>query len=122
MELLKRNKNHFGADNLTVVEGLAPEALKDLPVPTHAFIGGSSGNLREIVALLLEKNPAIRIVVNAITLETVEETLRVMREFPVTDTEVVSLSVAKSREVGAYHMMMGQNPVYIFTFLGEAQL
>lgn len=122
VELLKRNKNHFGADNLTVVEGLAPEALKDLPVPTHAFIGGSSGNLREIVALLLEKNPAIRIVVNAIALETVEETLRVMREFPVTDTEVVSLSVAKSREVGAYHMMMGQNPVYIFTFLGEAQL
>ncbi|HCT92941.1 MAG TPA: bifunctional cobalt-precorrin-7 (C(5))-methyltransferase/cobalt-precorrin-6B (C(15))-methyltransferase [Lachnospiraceae bacterium] len=121
VELLRRNKIHFGVDNLTVIEGPAPEALEDLPVPTHAFIGGSSGNLREIVALLLKKNPAIRIVVNAITLETVEETLRVMREFPVTDTEVVSLSVARSREAGAYHMMMGQNPVYIFTFSGEAQ-
>ncbi len=121
VELLKKNKIHFGADNLTVVEGTAPEALESLPAPTHAFIGGSSGNLREIAALLLAKNPAIRIVVNAITLETVQETLEVMREFSVTDTEIVSLSVARSREVGAYHMMTGQNPVYIFTFSGEAR-
>ena len=29
----------------------APEALEELPVPTHAFIGGSSGNMKEIVEL-----------------------------------------------------------------------
>ena len=119
--LLQKNKRHFGADNLTVVEGLAPEALEGLPAPTHAFIGGSSGNLREIVALLLGKNPAVRIVVTAITLETVEEALAAMREFPVTDAETVSLTVAKARNVGRYHMMTGQNPVYIFSFSGEAQ-
>lgn len=122
VELLKRNKVHFGVDNLTIIEGSAPEALKALPAPTHAFVGGSSGNLREIAALLLAKNPAVRIVVNAITLETVQEALAVMREFPVTDTEVVSLSVARSKEAGAYHMMMGQNPVYIFAFSGEERL
>ena len=57
----------FAADNLEIVEGLAPEALKDLPTPTHAFIGGSSGNLKEIVKLLLEKNPQVRIVINCST-------------------------------------------------------
>ena len=57
VELIHRNKLKFAADNLEIVEGLAPEALKDLPAPTHAFIGGSSGNLKEIVKLLLEKNP-----------------------------------------------------------------
>lgn len=56
VELIHRNKVKFAADNLEIVEGLAPEALKDLPAPTHAFIGGSSGNLKEIVKLLLEKN------------------------------------------------------------------
>lgn len=44
VELLYKNKEKFAADNLEIVEGLAPEACVDLPVPTHAFIGGSSGN------------------------------------------------------------------------------
>lgn len=61
VELIHRNKVKFAADNLEIVEGLAPEALKDLPTPTHAFIGGSSGNLKEIVKLLLEKNPQVRL-------------------------------------------------------------
>lgn len=119
VELLHKNKQHFGVDNLTIVEGLAPEALEELPVPTHAFIGGSSGNLDEIVGLLLKKNPGIRIVINAITLETVQEALDVMKKYPVRDTEIVSMSVARSKEIGSYHMMMGQNPVYIFSFEGE---
>ncbi len=119
VELLHKNKQHFAADNLTIIEGLAPEALQELPVPTHAFIGGSSGNLDEIVGLLLQKNPGIRIVINAITLETVQEALDVMKKYPVRDTEVVSMSVARSKEIGSYHMMMGQNPVYIFSFEGE---
>ena len=118
VELLYRNKQHFGADNLTIVEGLAPGAMEDLPVPTHAFIGGSSGNLDEIVGLLLQKNPHVRIVINAITLETVQEALDVMKKYPVKDTEIVSMSVARSKSVGNYHMMMGQNPVYIFSFEG----
>ena len=62
--LLYENKQRFAADNLEIIKGEAPEALKELPVPTHAFIGGSSGNLKEIVALLLEKNRDVRIVIN----------------------------------------------------------
>ena len=70
VELIHRNKVKFAADNLEIVEGLAPEALKDLPAPTHAFIGGSSGNLKEIVKLLLEKNAHVRIVINCCLLYT----------------------------------------------------
>lgn len=118
VELLKRNKQKFRADNLTVVEGLAPEALEDLPAPTHAFIGGSSGNLREIAELLLRKNPSIRLVINAITLETVAEALSAAREFCLKDVDIVSVTAAKSKELGRYHMMMGQNPVYIISASG----
>lgn len=57
VELLYKNKEKFAADNLEIVEGLAPEACVDLPVPTHAFIGGSSGNMKDILKLLLSKNP-----------------------------------------------------------------
>ena len=37
VELIHRNKVKFAADTLEIVEGLAPEALKDLPAPTHAL-------------------------------------------------------------------------------------
>ena len=44
VELLEENRRKFALDNLTIVPGLAPEALKELPAPTHVFIGGSSGS------------------------------------------------------------------------------
>jgi precorrin-6Y C5,15-methyltransferase (decarboxylating) len=118
VELLKENKRRFAVDNLHIVPGTAPEALTDLPVPSHAFIGGSSGNLKEICALLLEKNPAVRIVINCITLETVSEALAVLKSFPFSETEIVQMSVSRSKEVGRYHMMMGENPIYVITAQG----
>lgn len=115
VELIRQNKVKFAADNLEIIEGLAPEALKDLPVPTHAFIGGSSGNLKEIVQILIEKNPQIRIVINCITLETVSEALETAKEFGFEENEIVQLSAARSKAIGRYHMMMGENPIYIIT-------
>ena len=115
VELIRQNKVKFAADNLEIIEGLAPEALTDLPAPTHAFIGGSSGNLKEIVRLLIEKNPQIRIVINCITLETVSEALETAKEFGFEENEIVQLSAARSKAIGRYHMMMGENPIYIIT-------
>ena len=113
--LLRENKTRFAAENLTVVSGCAPEACRDLPAPTHAFIGGTSGNMKDIVALLLKKNPGVRIVATAISLESVAELTDCVRAFPFSEHEVISVTVARGRTAGSYHLMTGQNPVYIFT-------
>ena len=115
VELLKKNQAAFSAENLTIVAGSAPEACDDLPAPTHAFIGGSAGNLHGILAVLLQKNPQVRIVATAVSLESVAELTACMKEFPFADTEVVSVQIARSRKAGAYQLMTGQNPVYVFT-------
>ena len=115
LALILENKKKFAADNLEIVGGCAPEAMEELPVPTHAFIGGSSGNLKEIIRLLLNKNPEVKIVINCITLETVGEAMEVIREFDFQERDIVQMSVSRSKEVGRYHMMMGENPIYIFT-------
>ena len=121
VELIKKNKEQFQADNLEVIEGFAPEAMEDLETPTHAFIGGSSGNMKEIMELLLKKNPKIRMVINCIALESVSEALECLKTLPVTDTEIVQLTVSKSKVVGKYHMMMGENPIYIISCTGNCQ-
>ena len=62
---------------------------------------------------LLEKNPHVRIVATAVTLESAAALTACMREFEF--SECVSLSIAKARAAGPYHLMAGQNPIYIFT-------
>ena len=114
--LLKENCARFHTDNVTVVPGTAPECCHDLPAPTHAFLGGTSGNMKEIIALLLEKNPAVRIVATAVTLESVAELTACLPLFPDRKPEIVTLSVSRGRPLGAYHLMTAQNPIWIFTF------
>lgn len=115
VELLHQNKERFSVENLTVINGCAPEACLALPSPSHVFIGGSAGNLRDILTLLIQKNPNARIVATAISLESVAELTACIKEFPFAETEVVSMQVARDKKVGDYHLMYGQNPIYIFT-------
>ena len=116
LALLEENRRRFHVSNLELVEGSAPEVCGELPPPTHAFLGGSSGTLREMVALLLEKNPHVRIVAAAVTLESIAELTSIGKEFDFTGFDTVCISANRSREAGAYHLMMAQNPVYLFTF------
>ena len=116
--LIEENRKHLGITNVTVVQGAAPDALQDLPAPSHVFVGGSGGELREILALVLEKNPAARIVVNTVTAETFALALDAMKTLPVMDLEIVELSVSRGRQVGSYHLMTAQNPVYLFSCRG----
>ena len=118
-DLIEVNKRKFRASNIEVVRGLAPDAMADLPTPTHAFIGGSAGNLKQIVQCLLDKNPDVRIVINSVTIETMSETLQVIRELNLVEEEFVNITVARSRRLGKYHLMTGQNPVYIAVVRGR---
>ena len=120
VELLKKNREKFAVENLEIIEGTAPEALENLEPPTHAFIGGSSGKMETILRLLLEKNPSVRIVINCIALETVSETLQCLKTLPVKKEEILQISVSKGKSVGNYHMMMGENPIYIISCTGGA--
>lgn len=115
IELIEQNRQKFCCDNLEIIEGTAPQALISLEPPTHAFIGGSSGNLKEILRLLRDKNPQIFIVLSAISLETVKEAMEAVEEGLLPNAEIVQIAAARARLLGGYHMMTGQNPVYIVT-------
>ena len=112
--LTERNKQHFGLENITVVEGAAPEACEPLPPPTHAFVGGTSGNLRQVLEMLIRKNPAVRIVINLIALESMAEAVNCISALGL-EAEVVQLTVAKAKKLGRYHLMNGQNPIMVIT-------
>ena len=120
-QLLAQNREKFGLENLELISGSAPEVCRDLPAPDCVFIGGSAGNLREILALALAKNPRVRIVATAVSLESAAELTGCLTAFSFSETETVSLQVARDRKAGRYHLMSGQNPIYIFTMQGGGE-
>ncbi len=120
--LLRENRKKFAADNIEIIQGSAPEALENLPVPTHAFIGGSSGRLIEIIEAVRRKNTKIRFVVNAVTVETLATLMKVAERYPeYADMTMIQVGISRSRGLGQYHMMMAENPVYIAAFGGEKE-
>lgn len=113
IELIKKNVQKFGTDNVCIIKGDALQALEGLPVPTHVFIGGSSGRLKELVTLIWEKNSEARIVINTVSLNTIAEVMEVLEHISIEDVDITQMNVSKGRKLGNYQMMMGQNPIYI---------
>ena len=116
--LIEQNLKAFHVGNVTLLRGEAPVVLKALPIPDAVFIGGSGGKLNEIVAAVLHKNPDARIIVAAVTLETVSAALSVFAGFGLTP-EVVQLNVARAKQAGSLHLMEAQNPVTILSAGGK---
>ena len=127
--LIQKNRQKFKTDNLSIIQGEAPEALEGLLLPDCVFIGGSGGKLREILWKIMEdfskagkEDGKVCIVINCITLETLSEAVECLGElrgggqFMIEEEEIAQLSLAKSKHVGKYHMMMGQNPIFMISF------
>lgn len=109
---IRANKMKFDVRNLKIVEDSAPDALTDLGAPDRVFIGGSGGRLAEIVALASRKMEAGIIVINAATLETLQEGIAALERLGFA-TDVSEVSVSRSRIVAGKKMMRSMNPVFI---------
>ena len=114
VNLIRQNIVHTKTKNVVVLEGEAVDVIGQLPPPDKVFIGGSSGDLDEIVSIIVEKNERVKIVVNAITLETLAQTIAVFKEMNFS-YETICVNVSKAEKLGNYNLMKAQNPIYIIT-------
>ena len=114
VRLIRRNREKFCAWNLRVVEGTAPEALAALPKPDAVFIGGSSGQLPEILNAAVQANPQVRICISAIALETLHQAVSALEHLGYVP-EVTQISVSRTKKAGSLNLLMAQNPVFLIT-------
>ena len=112
ISLLEQNCQKFHLDNVEAICGLAPECLEGLPVPDVAFIGGSSGNMDEIVKYLYGLNSHMRFVITAISLENAMAALDSLKSVGI-DGDIVQVAVSKGKKIADLHMLMAQNPIFI---------
>lgn len=116
VSLIEKNKAKFQLENLTVLEAKAPLGLAELPAATHAFIGGSSGSLKKILEELYRINSRMRVVIPAVTMETISELKEILSLYPIEQEEIIQMQVNRAKPAGTYHLMQAENPVWICAF------
>ncbi len=112
LEHLGVNRERFGVvANLHIAPGHAPEALTALPDPHAAFIGGSSGSLRELLDTIWARlQPGGRLVASAVT-----EDSRVELHAFAGDraAEWTELSIARGERLAGQRVMRPYLPVLL---------
>lgn len=121
IDILKKNRENWKLGNLKIIEGNAPDILRDLEKPTHVFVGGSDGNLEEILDAVIEKNPKVRVVATAVTMETISAFEQYIKRHPEYEDsfEMLLVNISRSHKAGNYHLMKAENPIHIMAFGGN---
>lgn len=113
--LLERNREKFRLHNMTIRLGRALAVLDALPNPTHVFVGGSGGELSELLSRLTRipgRSGPLRVVVSAVTLQTLSEAVTALSGPGYRDLEAVQVAVSASRPLGGSLLLMeARNPV-----------
>lgn len=111
----RANAAQFRVGNYTLVEGKAPAQLDSWPDPDAVFIGGSGGELGELIQLILARlKPGGRLVMNFVTLENLSTATTALKASGAA-WDVVQLQASRSQPILDMHRMAAQNPVWIVT-------
>ncbi|QTQ36217.1 precorrin-6y C5,15-methyltransferase (decarboxylating) subunit CbiE [Aromatoleum petrolei] len=111
----RENARRLQATNYTLVEGKAPDGLDAWPDPDAVFIGGSGGELAQLIALCLARlKLAGRLVMNFVTIENLATATAALAAAGA-EWDVTMLSAARSQPILDMHRLAAQNPVWIVT-------
>lgn len=109
----RANAARFRIGNYTLVEGKAPAFLDTWPDPDAVFIGGSGGELGELIRLILTRLKAGgRLVMNFVTIENLATATAALSAAGAA-WDVVQLQASRSQPILDMHRLAAQNPVWI---------
>ena len=111
--IVQRNRLAMGISNHSLVHGKAPQGLQDWADPDAVFVGGSGGELAELIALVLKRlKPQGWLVMNFVTLENLAAAVEALKANGAT-WDVLQLQAARSKPILHMHRMAAENPVWI---------
>lgn len=110
--IAQSNHAAFGVSNYSIYHGKAPEHLDTWPDPDAVFIGGSGGELAELIKLIMRRlRPHGRLVMNFVTLENLATATATLQELGV-QWDVLQMQASRSKPILHMHRMAAENPVW----------
>jgi cobalt-precorrin-6B (C15)-methyltransferase len=115
INLTKKNLSKFGVKALTML-ARAEDVLPTLPKVDAIMIGGSWGNICQILTLAIDRlvNGG-RIVIDTILIETMYKALDTLRYSKLNGIDITQATLAKGRQVSTGTMMLARNTVTIIS-------
>ncbi len=116
LEVTRKNLDKLHpTGNVELQLGDALQVMEDLPAYDLLVVGGSSGELEQILKRAYHQlKPDGRVIVTAILLETKFYSIRIMEDLDM-DPKIVEVSVARGQTTKLGTMMQGLNPVAIIS-------
>jgi cobalt-precorrin-6B (C15)-methyltransferase len=113
IDLTRKNLLKFGLNAQTILSN-AQDILPLLPQVDAIIIGGSWGNIEQIIQLSIDRlRKGGRIVIDTILIETMYKAINTIYEEKLNETDVTQIIISKARKVTTGTMMLARNPVII---------
>lgn len=107
------NRTSLRVTNYTLLHGRAPAGLETWPDPDAVFIGGSGGELRELITLCLQRlRPGGHLVMNFATIENLSTAVEALKAAGA-QWDVLQLQAARSKPILDMHRMQAENPIWV---------
>ncbi len=107
------NRERLGVHNYRLLNAKAPDGLEQWPDPDAVFIGGSGGELAQLIELCMARlKPGGWLVMNFVTVENLALAMDTLKALPV-EWDVAQLQIARSKPILDMHRFAAENPVWI---------
>lgn len=111
--IASENARDFALHNYTIIESKAPLGMENWPAPNAVFIGGSGGELAELIVLCLDKLQVNGcLVMNFVTLENLTTALEILKQ-SAASWDITQLQASRSQPILHMHRMRAENPVWV---------
>ena len=112
---LEDNVNLFGVNNVTIIDHVDDETMKDLPIPETTMLVASASMEQEI-ACLLRLTPKMEFVVYTLDFNLAGRMNQICTEMGLKDVDITQITVAKMNAKGAFDI---QPAPWLITCHGE---
>ncbi len=113
INLINKNIQRFKVKNITSIQAQAPNDLQTLPDPNRIFIGGSGGNLIDILAICQEKLDKDGIIIIALaTLENLGISLNLTKKNS-WNYQLLNVNISRSLSIANLTRLAPLNPVFL---------
>jgi precorrin-6B C5,15-methyltransferase / cobalt-precorrin-6B C5,C15-methyltransferase len=114
IDICQQNMRKFRTD-FTLVHGRAPDHLNEFPDPDAIFIGGTSGEMDRLLDVCCERlKPNGRIVINAVTIETLHEAAEGLKQRGF-QADITLAQLSRSKPILQLTRFDALNPIYIIS-------
>ena len=115
-EIVKQNLTKSTLSNYHIELGKAPDGLDKWDSPDAIFIGGSGGNLADLITLCLSRLKISGILVmNFVTIENLSTAIEVLKQQKNIEWDFIQMQVSRSKPILSMQRLQAENPVFIVT-------